>query len=310
MSSTVNEITCSQCGSPMHLANPASRSARCEHCGAHLDLTSPEYEVLSTFHRRNLPRGLRVGLSFFWEDRSYILRGVIGYSGEGATWYECLLVSEQGDVRWLEFDSGRWSLHEPFRPSAPSDPSAQSSSLELDGTRHQILDRGTMRVSYIEGELTWKLKKDEEVYWVDCQQVGVEWTENDIEFFKRQALSDYDVVKAFGNRIRPKPVEPQQQEEASNFMNILLAVFVIMIIGMVLWVILSESRSSSQSTQYAAEATPTPEYRSSSSNSTRVFYGGGFSSGSSYSSGGNSYSSGGRSTRSSSYSGGGFSGGK
>ncbi len=147
------------------------------------------------------------------EGREYELTGRVVFSweegGEQGTWQEFELVDPDGDVLFLEFEDGKWLLMESFVPTNPIGPQdaaglQEGSLINLDDSRCVVSDRGTARVSFVEGELTYTASIGREIGYLDAQwlsrRYAVEWTEDEVEFYRGKPLSDRQVLVAFGLR--------------------------------------------------------------------------------------------------------------
>ena len=251
MASQVREINCKKCGAPLELQNPASRTVRCEYCGSVLDLTKPEYEVMGVFRRRTLPAGIRVGMPATFEGIAYHVRGAIGYVGDGSVWFEFMLVGDQGQVAWLEYDEGDFALFHPFRPKQPVDPNTVGTTLDLDGQRHMVLERGKMRVCYLEGELSWRLKKDQVINYLDAQKVGIEWTAKEVEYFTRRKLGWSEVQEAFGGKLQATASRREVSSETESSLQGVVAFVIILAIIIFLVIVLPKGSGSSSSSGYS-----------------------------------------------------------
>jgi hypothetical protein len=154
---------------------------------------------------------LRLGMKATMRGREYELTGriVISMMEEGVRypWDEFLLVSSDGDCLFLEYDEGQWKLTETFVPNTPVSPQEAvklgvQGQVNLDGVSAHITQISRATINFVEGELTWAAEAGDSVDYFDAQGFGriysVEWSEDEIEFYKGQFLSNREVFVAFG----------------------------------------------------------------------------------------------------------------
>jgi ribosomal protein S27E len=202
-------IECTGCGSAMDIASGAARGqATCGSCGSVLDLSTPEYRVLSKLIVGGYkPKSkLEVGLEGEFDGVLYRIMGRLRYSQPDCFWDEWFLVAADGTICYLEEDDGDFRLLRPFTPSdAPvrSDlEDATKSSLTIDGDRYNIVERGTASIEYFEGQIAWRVKAGTTVQFIDARgadgRLSIEWTKRELEFFRGTARSVGEIGSAFG----------------------------------------------------------------------------------------------------------------
>jgi hypothetical protein len=195
MALEIKELDCPNCGSSLSVKN--ARKAKllvCHNCGSQIDLTSPEHAIIGKAilgHAR--PRSsTRLGQILAFDDVEWQVVGRVCYDDEGH-WDEWLLMSEDGEYRWLVEDEGETTLYWPFVPTNPVDPNKVGWYLDLEGFKARVTERGHATIEYVEGELTWKARVGDGMYYLDAEYAdgvySIEWSEREIEFFKGRKLS-------------------------------------------------------------------------------------------------------------------------
>jgi len=129
--------------------------------------------------------------------------------GQVYTWEEWVLASAEGHMLFLEYDEGKWKQSEPFIPEEPVGPEELMSAvpgrlLRLDGRSAMVSDAGVYEVAFAEGEFPWLVLPGKRVAFRDATSGNrvycVEWTEDEIEYFRGGFLDERQVYAAFGMR--------------------------------------------------------------------------------------------------------------
>lgn len=204
-------LTCPNCGSPVPVRNVfKAKLVVCDSCDSQLDLTTPDFKVLGALPERIPPQdALCLGLKgTLADDRSFEIIGRLRFTDyddeESWFWDEWLLLAENGEYLWLSEEGKSFELHTKFIPENPPDIDTMNSSrvLNVDGTEYRVKERGTPKISYVEGELTWRATPGDEVSYIDARGpgggFGVEFTSEEIEFFRRQRLSRVETYRMCG----------------------------------------------------------------------------------------------------------------
>ncbi len=205
----VKQFNCPTCGSPLELKNAArSKSIVCPSCGSQIDLTSPAYPVIGRVSRRPEPNltPFKIGMQGTMEGEQHQVIGRVRYrDDESETWDEWLLLTAGGDYRWISDDEDEGMvLWHSFTPSKPLDPAtvSQGQTIDLGDGAARVRERDRAAIDYLEGELTWKAAVGETVEYLDAQAGGlmysIEWTANEIEFWRGKRLNRDEIAKAFG----------------------------------------------------------------------------------------------------------------
>lgn len=204
-------LTCPSCGSAVPVRNVfKAKLVVCPNCDSQLDLSSPGFEALGKLPRREEPQdALCLGLKGELPDgRRHEIIGRIRFSesDEEEIWFwdEWLLLTQNGEYLWLSEEGRQFELHTPFIPQNPPplDVLRSARTLEVDGTSYRVKERGRPSISYVEGELTWRATVGDRVSYVDARGpgggFGVEFNDEEIEFFKRRRLSRHEVYQYMG----------------------------------------------------------------------------------------------------------------
>jgi hypothetical protein len=204
-------LTCPNCGAPVAVRNVfKAKTVVCDNCDSQLDLTTPDFKVLGQLPDRQPPQdAVCLGLKGELPDgRSFEIIGRIRFSDfddeEDWFWDEWLLLAENGEYLWLQEEGRSFELHTEFTPNSPPDIDVLRSArtIDLDGTQYRVKERGSPRVSYVEGELTWTASIGDTVHYVDARGpgggFGVEFNDDEIEFFRRKRMSRVEAWRMCG----------------------------------------------------------------------------------------------------------------
>ncbi len=204
----VKPINCPHCGSPLDLKNAGkSKSIVCPSCGSQIDLTGPEYQVIGNVGARPAPEmtPFEIGMHGTIEGEEHAIIGRVRYRDDEDAWDEWLLLTASGDYRWISEDEDEGMvLWHSFTPTKPVDPNTvrQGSAIDLGEGPARVRERGTARIDYLEGELTWKARRGDTMEYIDAeggsQLFSIEWTANEIEFWRGKRLDGRATALAFG----------------------------------------------------------------------------------------------------------------
>lgn len=209
MALEVKTFNCPKCGTALDLKNAGrSQSIVCPSCGSQIDLTSPEYNILGNVGRRMEPQvtpfqlGMRGNLS---GQEFEIIGRVVYRDDEGDVWDEWLLLSAAGEYVWIsDSENEGMALWHSFIPTNPVEPSSleEDQSLVLRKTRVTVRDLGTMKIEYLEGELTWKAGVGDQVGYGEAdsasERISIEYSRDEVEFYWGEDLDRNATAKAFG----------------------------------------------------------------------------------------------------------------
>ena len=204
----VRQFNCPQCGSPLDLKNARSKSVICPSCSSQIDLTGPQGQVVGRVGSRPTPRmtPFQPGMTGTLNGEQHMLIGRVLYrSDEGDEWDEWLLLSASGQYRWIsDSEEEGMALWEPFVPTDPIDPNTiqEGRSINLRGAPARVRDRGEAKITYLEGELTWKARLGDTMQYAEAEgsdgRYSIEWTPEEVEFYWGQRLNRTEIAQAFG----------------------------------------------------------------------------------------------------------------
>lgn len=157
---------------------------------------------------------IRVGMTARIGGKEYHNVGRIRYAqsedGETYYWEEWVLLNPDGDVRYLEYDEGKWTLSAPFEPrQAPSEgilaTISEGNSYPVDSLTVTVTDAGTCRVQAVEGEIPWPIQKGDQLRYVDMEGGGGFYSaelpgDGTAEWFRGQRLDSRAVYALFDLR--------------------------------------------------------------------------------------------------------------
>ncbi|MBI2267085.1 MAG: DUF4178 domain-containing protein [Armatimonadetes bacterium] len=223
----LTEFTCPSCGAPLTIRNQAAKTLTCSHCGSIIDLTSPQYEFIQPEKIVAQPvSALKLGLQGALgkpEPLSVEIVGRVRYEYREAYqesfWDEWLLLTADGQTMWLQEDQWEFSLFRLFAPDTPFNPAEAPDVIVTDGCYWAVNDRGKAKVAFVEGELTWKAVLDEWSDYLEAESgaevLSVDWTEEEITFYRGGKLTAEEVYAAF-NLGSPPREEVEEALEAKE----------------------------------------------------------------------------------------------
>lgn len=203
-------VKCEKCGGTVPLRQGVS-SVQCQQCGTTVSLAEALRAEKALARRFPNPTPLRLGMKAHIRGTEYELTGrvVMGMMEEGVTYYwnEFELISADGDCLFLECDEGQWKLMETFVPTYPIGPDEAArlrpgARLVLNGGTVTVTEISRATVHFVQGELTYAATVGDQVTYLDAGYGNgfytVEWSEEEIEFYRGRMLSDREVLTFFG----------------------------------------------------------------------------------------------------------------
>ena len=253
----VRQFNCPQCGSPLDLKNARSKSVICPSCSSQIDLTGPQGQIVGRVGSRPTPRmtPFQPGMTGMLNGEQHMIIGRVLYrSDEGDEWDEWLLLSASGQYRWIsDSEEEGMALWEPFVPTAPIDPNTihEGRSINLRGAPARVRDRGEAKITYLEGELTWKARLGDTMQYAEAEgsdgRYSVEWTPEEVEFYWGKRLNRIEIAQAFGLTSAAVAAASGRSDVRGNCRSaaIMIAVVIVfLVICMVMAVIPSTGSSS------------------------------------------------------------------
>lgn len=178
----------------------------CAYCGAAL---SPLPFTHST-GRMEHPTPLRIGMRAMLGGKEFVAVGRIRYEereeeGEVSLWEEWVLLSQDGEARYLEYDEGKWTLTEGWLggPERVIDGLATGSTIELEGRTARVFAAGQATVDGLEGEIPWQVTLGEVTRYIDFAADRRIYSaeiahDGEVEWFRGRRLDDQEVFTLFG----------------------------------------------------------------------------------------------------------------
>jgi len=191
-------LTCTNCGAPIQNLNPRAKTSVCPSCGAQLDLTSKDYQVLGHFQKHRIKFPINIGWEGTYQGEKIRVIGHIRYAEQGDKWDEFLLISEGGRTLWLQIDEGKPTFFETITPLEIIIPDQIKTHVKIAGRNEVVVERGYARIVMIDGELTWKCKKNDSVGYIDTQHYSIEYTDKEIEVYEKIPTSWKELKQIFG----------------------------------------------------------------------------------------------------------------
>ena len=235
----VKQFNCPQCGSPLSIKNAAgSRSIICPACSSQIDLTGPGYRVVGNAGARRAPRltQFTLGMTGTLQGEQHEIIGRVVYrDNEGYTWDEWELLSAAGAYRWLSDDEDEGMvLWHGYTPTQPVDPNTvrDGQQINLGGAPAHVTEVTHATIDYLEGELTWKAHKGDTMKALDAAGPGgemfsVEWTADEIEFYRGTRQDARAVAAAFGVPAAAAAVASGASKAGASLGTVLVATVVI-----------------------------------------------------------------------------------
>lgn len=229
----VKNFACTSCGSGITVRNPNSLSAGCPTCGAVIDISNEEYNILFSYGRNVSKnqlmefgtRGKLFGRT--WEMIGYMRRS----DTASGVWDEYLLFNPYYGYRWLLQDKGHWNFVTPikYKPEYLSRwGMVTTKSVEMDGLEYRLYNRGKAEVIYVAGEFYWRVEKGQVVDMDDfiCPpfMLSSERTAMEVVWAKSEYVDARELGRAFGLEKIPSPIDiapTQPSPTAKTFKAIL-----------------------------------------------------------------------------------------
>jgi uncharacterized protein DUF4178 len=221
-------VKCSQCGGTAQLREDA-QTAQCRQCGTTVTLEEAKRGDVQTHLRYPNPTPLNLGMKAMLRGKEYELIGrlVLTMMEEGVayTWNEFELLAPDGDALFLEYEEGRWKLMETFVPQQPMGPVEAAhlqpgAVINLDGTPATVTEISQATVVGVQGELTFQARVGDRMSYLDAtswkRSYAVEWREEEIEYYRGEALTDWQVFAAFGLRQELARLELEEKKRRSR----------------------------------------------------------------------------------------------
>jgi hypothetical protein len=199
------ENPCPSCGAFARVFK--NGQSQCAYCGtalAPLPFTHPGGTFANT-------SPLRIGMTANISGKKHIAVGRLLFDqtdedGGYYAWEEWVLLSQDGEARYLEFDEGKWTLTEawPGGPDELPEGISAGSMTRINGDLATVTDAGVCRVRGLEGEIPWPVQVGNPLTFADFtisgQLLSAEFdpAEGELEWFRGRRLQPSDVFAMFG----------------------------------------------------------------------------------------------------------------
>lgn len=227
------EHPCPHCRSYARVRTPAGEVA-CARCST---LLTPLPYVGRSKKPPRHRTPLRIGMETQLGGETFYAVGRIIYKsvGEAYYWEEWVLLHPDGDMRYLEYDEGKWTLSEAFHPaSAPSreelekiKPDSEGdvfATIRINNLNVRVVDAGGCEVHAVEGEIPWDVKPKDRFRYVDGEGGGAfysaeippESSGDPVEWYKGRRLDDRAVFTMFNLRDLLDRLQGQEQKRGGR----------------------------------------------------------------------------------------------
>ncbi|MBU1668214.1 DUF4178 domain-containing protein [bacterium] len=220
--SNVQSIKCSNCAAPLKLLGGGRvMTVTCPYCKSVLDLND-NYKVLSNFRNTKVLNRLPFDLGMKGELKGidYTIIGRVDYrviEYPDSQWTDFLLFSPLYGYTWLTYEEGGLSYSRRDRnfPNLEWHEIRGHSHIVVGNRSYETYDSYSATISYVEGELTWVAKKNDNISFIDSiappYGISAEKSKEEIEYYKTEYLKSDEVYSAFN-----VPKEKRELEAGFN----------------------------------------------------------------------------------------------
>lgn len=256
---------CPGCGSSLTIrAKGHTETVACGTCGSIIDITDPNFRILSRFkarikHEPLVPLGARGKLENVEYEAIGYLRRRVTVEGVDYEWSETLLFHREQGFRWLVEYNGHWSLVQTTtEPPLTTGYGARGRAVHQNRTyRHFQTAEAT--VSYVLGEFYWRVEVGERCeisdYIAPPFQLSQERTDLEIVWSQAEYVEPEAIKTAFGleqplparigiGACQPSPYQAQRPK----FRRLRWVFLGLLVVGQILTVALSSDQRAHQQT--------------------------------------------------------------
>ncbi len=222
----------------------------CEACGSVIDLTDPNFKIISTYLSKTKPKpfialGTRGQLRGETLEMIGYLRRAVTVEGVVYEWSEYLLFNPYKGFRWLTESNGHWSLVKTASYLPKVKKGARPTASYLNQTfRH--FQTAEARVVYVIGEFYWKVRVGETAkvsdYIAPPLILSREKTAAEVVWSIGEYLEPEVIWKAFNLRTSPPPktgVAPNQPSPYASQSKAIVKIFgYFLLVGVILHLLL------------------------------------------------------------------------
>lgn len=196
------KFSCPSCGAPIRIKNRFVKLVTCDFC-EHVSLVKESGldPTGQTAKLTDVSSGLYLDAIGTLEGRSFKAVGRLRYQYEAGLWDEWFLEFENDRPGWLVEDEGQFILyHKETLPyeMPPFDQIDVGDVLTIDEWDIFVTEKRPANIIGGEGQLGFTLMPGETVYYVDGtadeQQISLEYTTNEVEFLRGQAIDKETLV--------------------------------------------------------------------------------------------------------------------
>lgn len=260
-------LNCPSCGASLEVKLAGTQALSCHQCHAIIDVSQGVgAQVTSLQQTARAPGGrepriplgttgrLAIGPGGVqdWQIVGYLVREDLPDDGEMPTpWSEYLLFNRTAGFAFLVDSSEGWSVVRPLTGV----PVTRGDVASHEGRNYRKGYSYAARVTWVEGEFYWRVKRDEKAFVTDYAGEGSargelmsrEQTGNEVTWSAGRRLAAADVMQAFGQSgLANPPLMPDVQPLSSGSSGLSLKTWVILILVILLVVVLMARCSSNE----------------------------------------------------------------
>jgi hypothetical protein len=200
---------CSTCGGFARIPVENGKQFACARCGTVLQ---PLPFGGNAVGRIPNPTPIRHGMKATIGGKEFWAIGLIRFEepeeeGGVSEWHEWVLMNPDGDIRYLEYDEGRWTMTGPFDPGPGLEGvfgAGSGAVFNIGGKRAMIQETGVCRVDNFEGQIPWEIRRGESLRYADLTSGNTFFSAETspetglIEWFQGRRMDDREVLTIFG----------------------------------------------------------------------------------------------------------------
>ena len=183
-------LQCPNCGSPLELQGGGeTKTLVCPGCGSVLDLTAEQAAIIGQIDPAVKPAlPIELGMEGTFAGKRHQIIGWLRYEGwddeDRWQWDEWLLLSAEGQFRWLSYDNeAGFTFYRKIEPLNSFNPRTATSFEVPTGTAY-VTERAQAKIVALAGELTWRGTVGDHIYYLDAvrgkSKYSVECTDEEI----------------------------------------------------------------------------------------------------------------------------------
>lgn len=202
-------FACPNCGAALSIHSPETQTLVCRHCQRILELNAEQAQIIGNASGRAKPsQPIHLGDRAALEGKEYEVIGWLRYEGRDDEdtwrWDEWLLLSTQGELRWLSHDPEQgFLLQTKTNFTAPFD-FANATAVPTPEGNARVTEREQAKLIALAGELTWRATLGDTIRYLEAtarqNHYSVELiAQQEIELFRGVALTPRQLWTAFNN---------------------------------------------------------------------------------------------------------------